>query len=299
MNNKKMYLADAALLLTAFIWGSGFVVTKNALEQYSPTEVMIIRFGIAALITGVFFAKRIFPLKRKEVLAGMVIGIFLFLGFAFQTAGLQYTLAGKSAFLTGTNVIMVPYLYWIVQKEKPDAYNLIAAVMMFFGIAFLTLDFSGNLALGKGDLLTLACAFFFACHILSIGFFARTYSPIKLTFVQFATTVLLSGVWRLFTNEGPMGISTQYWGGVLFLGVFSTFLAFLLQNIAQKHTTSTHAAILLSMESFFGSVLAILILGDLFSPKMILGCIIIFFAIITAETKWSFLPGRASEKSLD
>jgi drug/metabolite transporter (DMT)-like permease len=235
----------------------------------------------------------------KEVRAGMVIGVFLFLGFAFQTAGLQYTLAGKQAFLTGTNVIMVPFLYWFLKREKPDKYNLAAAVMMFAGIAFLTLDFANSLFLNKGDVLTLICALFFACHILSIGFFAKTYDPIKLTFVQFATTFTLSGVWRVFTGEGIFRLPTQYWSDVLFLGIFSTFLAFLLQNVAQRHTSSTHAAVLLSLESFFGSVLSILLLGDLFSPKMILGCIIIFAAIITAETKWSFLPGRALSESIE
>lgn len=294
-----MYLADGALLLTAIVWGSGFVATKNALDHYSPTEILLIRFGIAAIIIGIFFFRKIFPLKKNEVLAGMVIGFFLFLGFAFQTAGLQYTLAGKQAFLTGTNVIMVPFLFWFIKKEKPDVFNLTAALMMFAGIAFLTLDFTNNLYLNKGDGLTLICAFFFACHILSIGFFTKTYDPIKLTFVQFVTTFLLSGIWRIFTGEGMFRIPTQYWGDVLFLGIFSTFLAFLLQNVAQKHTTSTHAAVLLSLESFFGSILSILLLGDVFSPKMILGSIIIFAAIITAETKWNFLPSRRLGESLE
>lgn len=299
MDNKKILLADGALLVTAIVWGSGFVATKNALDHYSPTEIMLIRFGIAALIIGAVFFRQIFPLTGKEWRAGGIIGFFLFLGFAFQTAGLQYTLAGKQAFLTGTNVIMVPFLYWFIKKEKPNGYQLAAAGMMLVGIAFLTLDFSSSLSLNKGDVLTLICALFFAAHILSIGFFAKTYNPIKLTFVQFVTTFALSGVWRLFTGEPAFQIPTQYWGDVLFLGIFSTFLAFLLQNMAQKHTSSTHAAILLSLESFFGSLLSILLLGDAFSSKMILGCIIIFAAIITAETKWRFLPGRTLEESLD
>lgn len=299
MNQKKMLMADGALLLTALVWGSGFVATKNALDHYSPTDIMLIRFGIAALIVGLVFFRKIFPLNGKEIRAGMIIGVVLFFGFAFQTAGLQYTLAGKQAFLTGTNVIMVPYLYWFLKKEKPDGYQLAAAGMMLAGIGFLTLDLNNSFSLNKGDILTLVCAVFFAAHILSIGFFAKTYHPIKLTFVQFLTTFVLSGFWRLFTGEEVFRIPTQYLTDVLFLGIFSTFLAFLLQNLAQKHTSSTHAAVLLSLESFFGSVLSILILGDAFSPKMIIGCIIIFAAILTAETKWRFLPGRALGESLD
>ncbi|MBF7096880.1 DMT family transporter [Alkalibacter mobilis] len=299
MKNKKTILADAALLVTAFVWGSGFVATKNALDNYSPTDILIIRFGIAALITVLIFRKRIFPLNVADIKAGAIIGIFLFLGFAFQTAGLQYTLAGKQAFLTGTNVIMVPYLYWLVKRDKPDSYNIAAALMMFAGIAFLTLDFENSMYLNKGDVLTLICAIFFACHILSIGFFASKFDPVKLTFIQFTTTFLLSGVWRIFTDEPAFKIPTAFWGDVVFLGVFSTFLAFILQNSAQKYTTSTHAAVLLSLESFFGSIMSILVLGDAFTSKMIIGCVIIFGAVITAETKWSFIKGNILSQMLD
>ncbi|SHE91558.1 DMT family transporter [Alkalibacter saccharofermentans] len=299
MNNKKILFADLGLILTAFVWGSGFVATKNALSNFSPTDIMIIRFGLATLISFVVFHKKALELSFNDIKAGGMIGVFLFLGFAFQTAGLQYTLAGKQAFLTGTNVIMVPWIYWLIKKDKPDTYNLVAAIMMFAGIAFLTLDFQNSMFLNKGDVLTLICAFFFACHILSIGFFSKFYDPIKLTIIQFATTFLMSALWRLSTGEQAFSMPTSYLTDVVFLGVFSTFLAFLLQNTAQKHTSSTHAAVLLSLESFFGSFMAILLLGDAFSPKMILGCAIIFIAIITAETKWQFIKPYSVENPVD
>jgi drug/metabolite transporter (DMT)-like permease len=109
----------------------------------------------------------------------------------------------------------------------------------------------------------------------------------------------MSALWRLSTGEQAFSMPTSYLTDVVFLGVFSTFLAFLLQNTAQKHTSSTHAAVLLSLESFFGSVMAILLLGDAFSPKMILGCAIIFIAIITAETKWQFIKPYSVENPVD
>ena len=295
MNTKRALLADMGLVLTAFVWGSGFVATKNALAYYSPTDIMIMRFGLASIISLFAFNKKIFPITFGDIKAGIAIGVFLFLGFAFQTAGLQYTTAGKQAFLTGTNVIMVPWIYWIIKKDRPDAYNLIAAIMMFLGIAFLTLDFENAIFLNKGDLLTLICAFFFACHILAIGFYSKSHDPVRLTFIQFATTFILSALWKLTTGEQAFFLPSDYFADILFLGIFSTFLAFILQNTAQKYTSSTHAAVLLSLESFFGSVMAILFLGDAFSLKMILGCAIIFLAVITAETKWEFVKLFAVE----
>ncbi|HAE61408.1 MAG TPA: EamA family transporter [Eubacteriaceae bacterium] len=295
MNTKRALLADMGLVLTAFVWGSGFVATKNALAYYSPTDIMIMRFGLASIISLFAFNKKIFPITFGDIKAGVTIGVFLFLGFAFQTAGLQYTTAGKQAFLTGTNVIMVPWIYWIIKKDRPDAYNLIAAIMMFLGIAFLTLDFENAIFLNKGDLLTLICAFFFACHILAIGFSSKNHDPVKLTFIQFATTFILSVLWKLTTGEQAFLLPLDYFADILFLGIFSTFLAFILQNTAQKYTSSTHAAVLLSLESFFGSIMAIFFLGDAFSLKMILGCAIIFMAVITAETKWEFVKLFAVE----
>ncbi|NTW71497.1 MAG: DMT family transporter [Eubacteriaceae bacterium] len=289
MDKKKILLADSALFITALVWGSGFVAVKNALDFYSPMHIMIIRFTIAALLTLVLFWKHISKTTLPEIKAGIVIGIFMFLGFAFQTIGLQYTLAGKQAFLTGTNVIMVPFLFWIIKKEKPDSYNLAAAFMMVLGIALLTIDFSSSFSFNPGDILTIICAFFFALHIISIGIFTKKYDPIRLTFIQFATTSALSFIWTTFVDKNPFYLPADNISQVLYLGLFSTFLAFLLQNVAQKYTTSTHAAIILSLESFFGSILAILLLGDKFTPWMILGSTVIFLGILTAETKWNFL----------
>lgn len=286
-SGKKSLLADLSLLIVTIIWGSGFVATKNALDTVSPFFIMTLRFTLACILMCLVFFKQIIKINIRDLKAGCVIGFFLFMGFATQTVGLQYTTAGKQAFLTGTNVVMVPFIYWFVSGKKPDVYNLISAFLCLLGISFLTLN--GTLYVNLGDTLTLICALFFACHIVSVGYFAETHNPIILTFLQFLIAAILSLISMFIFEGAPSSLSKDGIIPVAYLAIFSTLIAFLIQNIAQKFTTSTHTAIILSLEAVFGSLLSNLLLGELFTYKMFIGCVTIFIAIITAETKLEFL----------
>lgn len=283
-------LADVSLLFVALIWGSGFIATKHGLDSISPLYLNAFRFSLAFILMLIFFRKKVSEVNKESLIGGIVIGIFLFAGFAFQTVALQYTTAGKQAFLTGTNVVMVPFLYWIISKKRPDSYSFIATFLSFIGIGLLTLN--NGLSIQIGDSLTIVCAFFFACHIVSIGYYTKKNDPILLTILQFGVAAILSFTTAIFFEEIPTGITTKGVYSVVYLGVFSTLIAFLVQNIAQKYTSSTHAAIMLSLESVFGSLLSVILLNEIFTESMIVGCVIIFIAIITAETKWKFLTKR-------
>ncbi|SQB33738.1 DMT family transporter [Clostridium cochlearium] len=285
--NKKSLLADISLLIVAIIWGSGFVATKNALESISPFFISTLRFSISTLLMGVIFFKKIKNIDINHLKTGLIVGTFLFLAFSAQTIGLIYTTASKQAFLTGTNVVMVPFIYWFVSKEKPNSYNIIATFLCLIGISFLTLD--GSLYINRGDLLTLTCAVFFACHIVSIGYFSKKCDPIILTFTQFLITAILSFLCMIVVEGIPKSIPKEGIFPVFYLGVFSTCIAFLIQTVAQKYTSPSHTAIILCLESVFGSILSCILLDDKFTYKMFIGCILIFLAIITAETKWNFL----------
>ena len=286
---KHSLYADLGLLAVALVWGSGFVASKSALDSMTPMMLMALRFSVAALLSGILFRKNLKHLSKETIKAGCIIGFFLFSAFAAQMIGLQYILAGKQAFLTATNVIMVPFIYWAVKKNKPDRYNFIAAFIMLLGLALLTIDFSTGFSCSSGDVLTLLCAFLFACHIVVVGIFSKQHDPIALTVIQLAFAAIVSLVYVIVSGEFTVSVPVPGLLSGVYLGVFCTFLAFLGQNVAQKYTSSTHAAIILSLESVFGSTLSIILLGDVFSFAMFMGCVIIFIGIITAETKWSFL----------
>lgn len=296
-NMKKSVIADMSLLFVAIVWGGGFIAVKGALDNVTPFYMMAMRFGIATILMSIIFFKKLKHITVNDIKYGGLVGTFLFLGFATQTVGMKYTTAGKNAFLTGTNVVIVPFLYWVISKKRPDIYSIFGAVLSLMGIGLLTLN--GSFSIGYGDKLTLMCAVFFACHIVFVGFYIEKTDALVLTIVQMGMGFILSlGAALLFEPAMPP-LTSKSIIAVGYLAIFSTMIAFIIQNVAQKYTSSTHAAIILCMESVFGCLLSVLVLNEEFTIKMILGCTIIFLAIITAETKWSFLRKQPNKLSVD
>jgi drug/metabolite transporter (DMT)-like permease len=293
MENKKSLYADLSLFLVAIVWGSGFVVTKNALDRITPYYMLAFRFIIAALLMGIVFFKNLKKVTIEDIKAGILVGIFLFGGFATQTVGLKYTTAGKQAFITATNVVMVPFIYWMISKKKPDNYDMAGAFLCLVGIGILSIE--KNLTIGYGDLLTLVCAVFFAFHISSVGYFAKDKDPVALSVIQIATAGVLSLIFALLFEPKMAIIQKNTVFPILYLAVFSTLLAFLIQNVAQKYTSSTHAAIILSFEAVFGSIFSLIFLKEPFTARFLIGCLAILASVITSETKWEFL--RTKNKS--
>ena len=290
IDKKKGLLADMSLLLVAIIWGGGFIAVKGALDSITPFYIMAMRFSISTIIMMIVFRKKVKLITKNELKVGTIVGLLLFLGFTAQTIGMQYTTAGKNAFLTGTNVVIVPFLYWVISKKRPDKYSLVSAFLCFVGIGMLTLD--GGIRINLGDSLTLLCAIFFAGHIVSVGFFTEKVDPISLVIIQLGTSAIFSIIAALIYEPMPQLLNSNTLFAIGYLSIFSTMFAFIIQNVAQKYTTSTHAAIILCLESVFGSVLSVLVLSEVFTFKMVLGCLTIFIAIITTETKWDFLKSK-------
>ena len=289
--NKLHIIADLTLVLVAIIWGSGFTASKLALDSgFGPFYIMAFRFTIAAIIMKVVFFKKLKNITKEELRAGAIIGAFLFFAFGTQTVGLLFTTPSKNAFLTGTNVVMVPFIYWAISRVKPDIYSLIAAVACFLGIG--TLSYDGSFSMGLGDTLSLICAVGFACHISLTGYFAKKIDVIKIAYLQMAVAAILSIIAALFFEKLPEEFNKTGVLSVVYLGIFSTMVAFFLQTMAQKYTTASRTAIILSTEAIFGTLFSVLLLSEQLTINMIIGGCAIFFAIITVETKWDFLKPK-------
>lgn len=288
---RRSIYADMSLLLVALFWGGGFVAVKNALDNVKPFYMMAIRFILAFILLSIVFFNRFRKVRLEDLKSGSIVGLFLFAGFAAQTVGLQYTTAGKQAFLTGTNVVIVPFFYWLISKKYPGWHSVAAAFLALAGIGLLTLQ--NGFAVNPGDSLTLLCAVFFAAHIVSVGYFAKDIDPIVLSIIQIGFAGAASILCAVIFERFPYELNRSAGFAIGYLVIFSTLLAFLIQNVAQKYTPSTHAAIILCLESVFGSILSVIMLGDRFTVQMITGCILIFSAIILTETRPdSVLIGR-------
>ena len=292
---KQVLFADLGLLLVALLWGAGFLFTKRGLDYITPLWMMSMRFVGATIIMSIVFYKNFRKISKSDLKAGLIIGIFLYIAFATQTIGLQYTSISNQAFLTATNVVFVPFLVWMVYKKAPDKFAFIGAALATVGIGLITLK--EGLHLNVGDMWTLACAVFFAGHIVSIGFFAKENDPIALTIVQFAVAAVLSLVSALMMEPLPAKIGSEAMVAVGYMVLASTLLAFLLQNICQKYTPSTHASLILSLESVFGTLVAVIFEGEMFNLQMALGCITVFAAILLIETRFEFLGFGKKESS--
>jgi drug/metabolite transporter (DMT)-like permease len=274
-------VADAAMVMCAFLWGLGFVAMKGALSVYPTYWLLFFRFGGGVVLIGsCVFGFRV-RLTRKDFFGGVVIGVFLFLGMSVQTLGLNYTTAGKQAFLTGTYVVMVPFLTWGFDRTFPGWPSIVGSVVCFVGMGFLTSDVAQPL--NRGDVLTVISAVFFAAQIVATSRYASSGNPLALTFVQIGVTAILSLCGAVFF-DGPLTLRGGE--GLLAIGFavfFCTFLCFLIQNIAQKYAPPVHASLLLGLESIFGLLGGVFLLGEAFTFTMGVGCVLIFAAILLVE----------------
>ncbi len=196
------------LSTVALIWGTGFIATQIALDHgYTAPFIMMGRFVTAAFFIGLIFYKDLRNLSRADLVAGGVVGGFLFLGFTLQTYGLMSTTPSNSAFITATKVMMVPLLGWIFLQEKPSGRTLVAALACLVGITVLSMDFSEGLTrFGSGELLTFFCAVSFAFHTFSLGYFVQKAKVKRLIFLQLAVAALLStGLYLLVEVCGTFG----------------------------------------------------------------------------------------------
>ncbi len=292
LQNKALW-ADAAILLTAIIWGSAFVVLKSALDYVTPIYLMAFRFSLAALGMGLIFHKRLANVDKATLCRGAVLGVALALGYGIQTVGLQYTTAGKNAFLTSVYVVLVPFLYWVFYRKRPTAYNLAAAVLCLLGVGFLSLG--EGFTMGLGDALSLLCGVFYGVHIVLLSRYAQNSDNFSLTTIQFGVAAVLFWIYAGLFEPFPRELGWPAVGGILYVTVFSTMVALSLQTIGQKYTSASHASILMSTEALFGTLFGILILGERFTAQTALGCGLIFLAVLTSETEWSFFRRKPSD----
>lgn len=282
----KKWLAIGALILVTVIWGGGFVASDIALESMKPFQIMMVRFLLASVLMGVISRgqqKSEEKLKDRAgaVKAGILMGVTLFMGFAFQIIGLQYTTPSKNAFLTALNVVIVPFIAFVILKKKIGAKGIIGAVMSVFGVALLSLN--GNFTVSLGDGLTLFCAVGFAFQIFFTSEFVKKYPASVLNTVQMFTAFVLSAISLMIFGENDFQVTTQGWLSALYLGVVSTTICYLLQTACQKYIDETKAAIILSMESVFGTIFSILILHEVVTVRMVIGCAVILAAVIISN----------------
>lgn len=282
----RKYIGEIGLIITAIIWGSGFVGSAVALDSYTPYQILAGRFLIGAVLLCAVFYKKLKFISKSALIKGAVLGIFLYIAFALQTVGLQYTTPSKNAFLTAVNVVIVPFIGLVLYRRKLDMFEVMGAFLAMIGVAILSLQWSTDI--NMGDFLSLCCAIGFAFHIFYTSQFVKQEDPIILTIVQMATAAVIGFIVVLAKGEIAFSMQPEGITSLLYLGIFSTTIAFLLQTVSQKFISETKAAIILSTESLWGMVFSVIILSEVLTLKMGIGAVLILAAIILSETKLNF-----------
>lgn len=286
--------AKLTLLLATLIWGTSFVIIKDAVDLIAPNYLMALRFTGACFLLSAIFRKRLHGVNFQMLWQGALIGVFLYLAYIFQTYGIMLISPGKNAFLTAFYCVLVPFLAWMVKGSRPDRWNIIAAIMCITGIGLISLN--GDLTIGKGDFLTLAGGFFFACHMVAVSKFGSERDPIVITILQFASAAVCFWITSFITEGAPKAVEADVLPSVIYLCIFCTAAALLLQNFGQKHTAPSAAALILSLESVFGTLFSAVLGREDLSIRMVCGFVTIFLSIVVSETKLSFIKRKQGVK---
>ena len=275
--------AEIYLLVIVIIWGSTFAIIKGVLDQISPFTFLAYRFFLATLILYLIFWKRIKNIDSKILKKGSLIGIFLFLGYTFQTVGLKYTTATKAGFITGLSVVLVPIISHFFIKEKINRNSVIGVIFAFIGLWFL--NYNNSFSFNLGDFLVLLCAVSFALHIISVGLYAKKVDYVPLVVVQLATVFVLCLLMAIIFERPALHLSysLHVWWSIVLTGVFATALAFYMQNRFQRYSTATKTAIIFSGEPIFAAVFAYLLLGEKVGLIAWAGGLLIIFGMIISQ----------------
>lgn len=280
----KQVKADIALTLITIGWGSSFILSKLVINQMPTYNFLAIRFIIASLISGIIFFKKMIKVDKYTLKMGGLLGFILFLHYATQTVGLQYTTASKSAFITGINVILVPIFSAWFLKNKPDKSSVIGAVVALFGMGLLSFSsMDGSSGINIGDIYTLVCAIIFAVYIIAVGKYTTKLDSIAFAIVQIFVVGILSLIMTMVTESPKLPATKEAWLSILVLSVVCTSIAFIVQNVAQRYTSSTHTALIYTGEPVYAAIFGYIFFKEVLNMQGTLGAILIVGGMLAAE----------------
>jgi len=280
----------AHLLLVAItlVWGSTFVLIKQALLDASPLLLNAVRLSLAALLLALYYRKHLATMRRPALIAGCVVGLFLYLGYAFQTAGLRLTTPSKAAFLTGVSTVLVPLLLVLIWKATIHPWRAAGIALALSGLFLMTVPAGReNLAdfanINAGDVLTIGCAIAFAFQIIFLGRSTQRFPFEQIAVLQVVVAALLTAVTTPFLEQPHLRLSGTVVATVLVTGILGTAVAFTVQAWAQQFTPATHAALIFTLEPVFAWMTSFLYLNERLGGRAAAGALLILTGVLVSE----------------
>ncbi len=277
-------LADGLLILVTMVWGSTFVIVKNAIATVGPLTFVAVRFFIAGMVLLAWHVVRAgskwYRASRPFYLGSILTGLALCFSYITQTLGLVTVSAGKTAFITGLYVVFVPVASKILLRAMPDAGSVAGVLLATVGLGLLSLTFP--LQISSGDFLVFLCSLGFAAHILLVEVYGDKGSAFLFTAIQLLVVSVLCFILALL-YEYPLVIPAHSWTAIVYMALAGTSFTFLVQSSVQRFTSATHTALIFSAEPVFGAFFAWAMLGEVLSPKELWGASCVLVGMFVSE----------------
>jgi len=283
-------LALTALVGVTAVWGWTFLIVKDAIQLMPVMDFLAVRFTLAAALLFALRPTCLRGMSRRGYVRGIILGILLGMSYVTQTQGLLYTSPAVSGFITGMGVVFTPLVALLLLRQKINAYTWVAVGLAVVGLALLSLR---GWAIGKGELLTLACAVFVAFHIIGLGQWSTQHDIYGLAFIQIATIAVFSLI-----AASPGGIMMppdgETWRTIAITAVLATAVAFVVQTWAQSLVPPTHIAVVLTMEPVFAGIFSVSLGYEQVTVRTVLGAVCVLAGMLIVQLK----PGRGSRATL-
>ena len=272
-------VAMIALVGVTAVWGSTFVVVKDAIERMPVMDFLVWRFALAALAMAIVRPRAVAELGRVGRQHGLLLGLALAAGYVAQTFGLQRTPATVSGFITGLFVVFTPLCAGLLLGKRVDLVSWLGVAIATGGLALLSLH---GLSVGRGEAITLLCALSFALHIVGLGEWSRPQDAYGLAVVQLTTVAVMSGLAAAPDSLAPPP-DTKAWGAVLLTALAATAIGFFVQTWAQAHLAPTRAAVVMTMEPVFAGIFGVTFGGDDLTGRVVAGALLVLAAMFLVE----------------
>lgn len=282
-------------MLITLIWGSTFVLIKEALNEASPLLLNAVRMSLAALLLAVYYRKHLARFDWPALRSGALVGLFLFLGYALQTAGLKLTTPSKSAFLTGVSTVLVPLFLMIIWRTRSHPWRGVGIALALAGLFLITVPagrqgIASFAQVNRGDLLTIACAIAFAFQIILLGRATRRFAFEPIAVLQIGGAAALMWLAAPVVERPHLQLSAVVLATILITGILGTAVAFTVQAWAQQFTPSTHTALIFTLEPVFAWLTSLVYLKEKLGVRAGLGALLILAGVLVSE-----LLGQVSE----
>jgi drug/metabolite transporter (DMT)-like permease len=293
----RRWLVTLALVAVAAVWGTTFVMVRDAVAGYPVYSFLGLRFAVATVAFVVLFPSTLRRIDRSVIGAGLIAGVLLTAGYVFQTLGLSpgMTSPGRAAFITGMFVVITPFMQAVILRRMPKWTAWVGVASAVAGLWLLS-GGGGSGGWNLGDTLVLICAVAYSGHIIVLGSIGRGHDMRPLTLVQLATVTVVCGVVGLATEHPPAPTSGSLWVALLVTGVLASAVAFAVQTYAQKHLSPTRTALILICEPAFGGLYAWFAVGEKLGPAGIAGAVLILVGMAASEVLATLVAGRGERE---